>query len=650
MEYDELLSRLKKVERKGNKATALCPAHRDKKPSLSISLVGKKILLHCHAGCEPESIVSAIDLEMPDLFTDSDSTPFRAEVRRKPPTALEVGASTGNPTDWKVKAVYDYTDESGAVLYYKERLERDNGKKSFRQYRTDGNGAKVYNLDGVRRVPYNLKDLAKVREASGFLKVFLVEGEKDSDNLKGLHAENPLIARGVWVSSLKGWEETFNANITGAEVFIFRDHDSSGRKQADKAARIVSEVAKSVKVIDLFPDSPEKGQDVTDWIELLKREEGIDEREIQSRLLEIVRDAPIWQRHGQITERRSIFIKKTASQWLEDAKATPTPKKLFGEFWYEGEVCIFFADSNQGKSILAVQIGEAIAKGGSISGIEMEASARKVIYLDFELSPKQFELRYSQSVMNSEFRSKHYLFSDNFIRLQIDRSIDANLLTNFEDVLKDSLRGELESDEAARVFIIDNLTFFDPKAHEPEKAFGVMQFFNELSDKYGASFLLISHAVKRDQTRPISSNDLSGSAKMVQVCDSCFAMGRSKKGKGLRYLKQIKVRNAEHRYTSDSVLLCKIEGESNFLQFNFEDVGFPNPSPESHHLETLEQFEKSKESALLTEKIRELRSDGKTVREIAEMTGKSVGTISNKLKNLERAETMGGMEEPACPF
>ena len=35
-----------------DKWQALCPAHHDKNPSLSITLKHDKILLHCHAGCE----------------------------------------------------------------------------------------------------------------------------------------------------------------------------------------------------------------------------------------------------------------------------------------------------------------------------------------------------------------------------------------------------------------------------------------------------------------------------------------------------------------------------------------------------------------------------------------------------------------------
>jgi putative DNA primase/helicase len=47
----------------GTSGTACCPAHDDRKPSLSISAGRRTILLHCFAGCDFTDIVQAIRLE-----------------------------------------------------------------------------------------------------------------------------------------------------------------------------------------------------------------------------------------------------------------------------------------------------------------------------------------------------------------------------------------------------------------------------------------------------------------------------------------------------------------------------------------------------------------------------------------------------------
>lgn len=94
------------------------------------------------------------------------------------------------------------------------------------------------------------------------------------------------------------------------------------------------------------------------------------------------------------TNFNNQFIIKTANDWIEDAKARPKPKMLFGELWFENEICILFADTNLGKSILAVQSGVSIAAGSSTCGLKNEVEAQKILYFDFELSDKQFENRY----------------------------------------------------------------------------------------------------------------------------------------------------------------------------------------------------------------------------------------------------------------
>lgn len=47
---------------------ALCPGHRDTKPSLSVKETDGKVLLQCFAGCELNDILTPLGLEPKDLF------------------------------------------------------------------------------------------------------------------------------------------------------------------------------------------------------------------------------------------------------------------------------------------------------------------------------------------------------------------------------------------------------------------------------------------------------------------------------------------------------------------------------------------------------------------------------------------------------
>ena len=64
---------------------ACCPAHDDRNPSLSITDGDDgKVLLHCHAGCSVDQIVSAAGLDLKDLFPRSNlSTQQKLEYHRQ---------------------------------------------------------------------------------------------------------------------------------------------------------------------------------------------------------------------------------------------------------------------------------------------------------------------------------------------------------------------------------------------------------------------------------------------------------------------------------------------------------------------------------------------------------------------------------------
>jgi hypothetical protein len=70
---EQLLSRLHGVRQTKNGYMALCPAHRDTSPSLSVREGDNGcILLHDFGGCEPGDICAAIRLRLADLFPVHD--------------------------------------------------------------------------------------------------------------------------------------------------------------------------------------------------------------------------------------------------------------------------------------------------------------------------------------------------------------------------------------------------------------------------------------------------------------------------------------------------------------------------------------------------------------------------------------------------
>jgi len=104
-----------------------------------------------------------------------------------------------------------------------------------------------------------------------------------------------------------------------------------------------------------------------------------------------------------LTAAGRLFTVFTGNRWMELGDREPAAKMLFGEFWYQHELCFLFANTNTGKSILAVQIGNAIAGGKKSGRFPCQAPAAKVLYADFELSNLQFHRRYSENGRNYHF-------------------------------------------------------------------------------------------------------------------------------------------------------------------------------------------------------------------------------------------------------
>ena len=317
---------------------------------------------------------------------------------------------------------------------------------------------------------------------------------------------------------------------------------------------------------------------------------------------------------NEAKESKGLFTVKTASRWIEQAKTRPIPQMLFGEFWFEGELCILFADTNLGKSILAVQIGNSISKGEQIRGFKLETPKQPILYFDFELSDKQFENRYSIKF------EQHYNFDNNFIRVEINPDATIPEAQTFEDYLNHSLERSI-TETGAKVLIIDNLTYLKNETEKAKDALPLMKHLKALKNKYGLSILALAHTPKRDLSKPITRNDLQGSKMLINFCDSSFSIGESHSDKNLRYLKQIKQRNTEQIYDAENVCVCQIDKPHNFLLFEFVNFG-----KEWEHLK--QHTEKDKEN--LNEKVSELKQQGRSLREI----GAELGISHMKVKRI----------------
>ena len=232
----------------------------------------------------------------------------------------------------------------------------------------------------------------------------------------------------------------------------------------------------------------------------------------------------------------------------------PPAKKMFGEFWYEGELCILFGRTNTGKSHLAFQIAMGLVNPSESEHFQYDGEKIKVLYFDLELSERQIATRLS-GAKNTEGRFLRVAFDSDYFH-GAETQEDA-----FEEI--DSLI--LEHKPGA--LILDNISVFHPDNKKASDATKLLNQLNNIKRRHKLPILAIGHTPKISPGLPIEITQLQGSAQMGNLIDSAFGIGMTT-DKNRRYLKQVKVRETEFRYDSENVLLIEFSQEDEWVHFD----------------------------------------------------------------------------------
>lgn len=320
MNFEEFKTHFNIKKNKGDICKVICPAHADKEASLQIKYDRQtgRILVHCYAGCKPEEIVQAAGLKMSDLF--------------------EKKLSKNNYNkNYNIEAVYKYIAANGNLLFEKVRFK---GKK-FTQRRII-NGATIWGLDEglyyetflgsnnyskkkrdnvtVQKFPkcepvlYNLPNL--IEGIKHNKPVFIVEGEKDVDNVNRLGFIATCNFDGASKSSQKPkWRKEYNKYFKGARVIIIPDNDDPGKAHANNIANSLNGLVESIKILEI-DGLPEKG-DISDWLKM-----GHTKEELQ----EIIQNTKEWICDTEQNDLDLIPVKfKTKFLIYTDKKTTVMP-------------------------------------------------------------------------------------------------------------------------------------------------------------------------------------------------------------------------------------------------------------------------------------------------------------------------------------
>jgi putative DNA primase/helicase len=340
MNVEALLARLSGVQRSGSGWQALCPAHADKNPSLSIHVRDGGILLHCHAGCSQAAVLASLGIEAHELFVDASGSERR------------------------IVAEYPYTDESGNLLFQVVRFD----PKDFRQRRPDGNGGWIWNLKGTRHVLYRLPDVLMSKS------VLVCEGEKDCETARELGFVATCNPGGAGK-----WREEYSETLHGRQVVIIADADEPGRKHARQVAESLHLRAGSVKVLEL-PGA----KDLSEWVERGGTKEVLSE---------LISNTPEWSVPQQFCKARAISL-VTADEFLKRSSPDEKPWLAKGLLPASSQT-IWQGRPKVGKSHSLLQVAFDLACGLPVFGHFEVQRPMRCAYFELEESEAVTKGRYA---------------------------------------------------------------------------------------------------------------------------------------------------------------------------------------------------------------------------------------------------------------
>ncbi len=287
-----------------------------------------------------------------------------------------------------VETRYIYQDRTGNALYTKVRVSAPDGSKRFYCESVDENNEIVKNLNGCKKVLYRLPLL--LYGMSQGQTVFLVEGEKDVDNL---------IGKGLIATTTTGsleWEDDFTMLLKDANVVILYDMDKTGIKRKDLLCeRLYGNVAK-LRVVDLpgLEYKDKHGEDITDWL---------NQGNTIEQLLELVQQAPDYAPPAisiivQTRKVRSISIDEFLALDL------PPREMILSPFLTKQGLVMLYAKRGVGKTHIALGIAYAVASGSSF--LKWHAPIpRNVLYIDGEMPAVALQERLRKIENNSEVKA-----------------------------------------------------------------------------------------------------------------------------------------------------------------------------------------------------------------------------------------------------
>ncbi|WEX08935.1 AAA family ATPase [Chelativorans sp. AA-79] len=473
--------------------TARCPAHDDRRNSLSVSEGDRgKLLAYCHAGCSFEEVAEALNA----LGVSASAPKTRPKRSKAEEDGLRrvrfVGSKTPDPDFEDICGrepdhVYPYTDTRGRRIGFTVRFDDKKGKRFFQitPWRDDLGRICWRMADFAHPRPlYNLEDLGLADDDP----VLIVEGEKAADAAADIFPSHVVL---TWHGGANAVRKSDWSPLMGFDVVIWPDADDPGLAAADAIARELRVVgAASVRIVDL-PDVLPRGWDLADEVP-----EGVD-------VSALVRDAkPV----GENLVNFLLSAKALAAMEI------PPREMIVAPFLAANSINLLYARRGLGKTWVGITMAKAVALGTDFLAYEVP-EARRVLFIDGEMPLSMLQERFQAAgaddidmidILPSEIMHR------DFHALNINREEDRELITAM-------LERMAEQDRNPSLIILDNLSSLRMGVEENDNSAldQILLWLLSLRHK-GYAILVVHHASK--------SGDQRGASRLEDLLDTTIKL------------------------------------------------------------------------------------------------------------------------------
>lgn len=464
-----------------SKFQARCPCHDDKQASLSVCIGDKGgIILNCFAGCDTQAILDKLGLSFSDISGDREKKPFQRK---------------------KVAAIYEYSNGTRKLRYEPKSFTWEH-KSGSKWESGRGDAPHVLYRSGTPGDP-----------------VYLVEGEKDADNVGknlGLYAVSPENGAG------KGskWLDQYTQELRGHNVVILPDNDDVGWEFMQHVADELLPVAQSVKMLDLskvWRDIPEHG-DISDLIDQF----GSDTVKAMLKTLEAGTD--YYTVSSDTSDSfSSLFL--TLDQFEQKAAEWLVPGYI-----PKGQITTLASNGGVGKTSFWVDLAAAISSGND-SFLDEKSSGRKPGKVLFMSSEDSVRIVLKRRLVSSGADQRN-IISPDFANDRDGFLQRVKFGSSELDQVISSIRPELCIFDPIQGFIPQGCQMGDRAAMR-----NCLAPLISLGEKYGTTFLVICHTNKR--TTASGRDRIADSSDIWDISRSVLMMGKTGEDE-VRYLSQEK--------------------------------------------------------------------------------------------------------------